>query len=108
MGYHSAYYYRHRHCGRWDSSLVIVTRLRAAQTRNCSIILARVGDLLLIKTSGWLWDPSSHVFAGHRGSFVGVKRSEREVDHSPHLVSRLRMSGAMRLLSIMSHGVMLN
>jgi hypothetical protein len=29
-----------------------------------------------------LWGPSSLVFNGYRGSFPGVKRPQREVDHS--------------------------
>jgi hypothetical protein len=30
-----------------------------------------------------LWDPPSLLFNGYRGSFLGVKRRGREVDHSP-------------------------
>jgi len=39
------------------------------------------------------WGPPSPLLNGLWGSLLGVKRSEREVDHHLLLVPRLRMSG---------------
>jgi hypothetical protein len=44
-----------------------------------------------------LWGPPSHLFSGYVGS-PGVKQLGHEVDH--FLVSRLRMSGPIPLLSV--------
>jgi hypothetical protein len=40
-----------------------------------------------------LWGPPSLLYKGYRGPFLGAKaRPGRDVDHSPHLVPRSRMS----------------
>jgi hypothetical protein len=36
------------------------------------------------------WGPYSLLYNGYRVSFQGVKRSGRDVDHPPHLESRLK------------------
>jgi len=43
------------------------------------------------------WDPPILLFKGYRGLSRGVKRPGREVDYRSHLVSSLRMSGAIPL-----------
>jgi hypothetical protein len=42
-----------------------------------------------------LWGPPSILSNGKRGSFPGIKRPEREGDHSPYLVTILSMCGAV-------------
>jgi len=45
-----------------------------------------------------IWGPPNHVFFGQQGKpTLGVKGSWREVDRSPQVVLRLRMSGAVPL-----------
>ena len=51
------------------------------------------------KKTDQLWGPPSFLFNAYRGSFLGVQRLGREVDHSPQLMPRLRMSGAIHLLT---------
>jgi hypothetical protein len=41
------------------------------------------------------WDPPSLLFSGYLRFFPGVKRPGCEVNHSPDLMLRLRMNGAM-------------
>ena len=36
------------------------------------------------------WGPPSLLYNGHWASFLGVKRSERGVDHPTHLAQRLK------------------
>jgi hypothetical protein len=43
----------------------------------------------------WLWDTPNLLFSGHRSSSLGT-----DFDHSPHLVSRLGMNGAVPLLPL--------
>jgi hypothetical protein len=45
-----------------------------------------------------LYNPSSLPFSDYWGSFPGLKRPWREVNHPPHLAPRLRISGAVILL----------
>ena len=47
-----------------------------------------------------LYSPPSFLFKGHRGSFLGVKRSECKVYHLLHLVTRLGIGGAIPLLPL--------
>jgi hypothetical protein len=37
---------------------------------------------LVPSQTAWLWYPSSFIFKGRRGSFPGLKRPDREVEHS--------------------------
>jgi hypothetical protein len=53
------------------------------------------------KRQDLLWGSPSLLFNVYRRYFTGVRRSEREVHYS-HLAPRLRISGAIRLLSITS------
>jgi len=50
---------------------------------------------LFKKSSDQLWDPPSLLFNGYLRSFPGVKRSGCEVNHSPDLILRSTMNGAM-------------
>ena len=53
-----------------------------------------------------LWGPHSLLFNGYRGpSPPRVQMPAEEVDHILHLVTRLRMSGAIPLPAIYLHGV---
>jgi hypothetical protein len=45
-----------------------------------------------------VWGPQNFLFNGCQCSFLGVKRPKREVDHLPHLIRWLRLSGTRRLL----------
>jgi hypothetical protein len=51
------------------------------------------------KRSDRIWGLCSFQFIGYLGSFLEVKRPEHECDNS-HQVPKLRMSGAIPLLSI--------
>jgi hypothetical protein len=43
-----------------------------------------------------LWGPLRHLCSGYRGLLApGVKRSEREVDHSPPFSAEVKMRGAV-------------
>lgn len=42
-----------------------------------------------------LWDLNSLLFIGYRYAFPRTKRSERQVGHSPKLLKRQRMGGAI-------------
>jgi hypothetical protein len=44
-----------------------------------------IGKELLFcpKRPNLLWNPHSHLFSGKQGSFLGIKRPELEVNHSP-------------------------
>jgi hypothetical protein len=46
------------------------------------------------------WFPPNLLYNGHRLSCPGVKRPRRGVDHSPRLAPRLRISGAIPLLTL--------
>jgi hypothetical protein len=45
-----------------------------------------------------LWGPPSLLYNGYRALFPGVKRQEREADHSPRLVPRSRKRGSIHPL----------
>lgn len=50
------------------------------------------------KSLDQLWAPPTFLFNGYRVFSPGVKRPGREVQHSPHLVSVLRMRGGVPLI----------
>jgi len=45
------------------------------------------------------WGPPSLLYNGYRVFFPEVKRSERDVNHPPHLAARLRKSRALPIFS---------
>jgi hypothetical protein len=74
-----------------------VTRLRTG--RSGVPIPTRVRAYsLLHRRPHRLWGKTKLLFNGYRGSFQGIKRSERNVNHSPPSSAQLRMSGAVPLL----------
>ena len=52
------------------------------------------------KRPGQLWDPPSVLFNGYRGSFSQVKQPGRKLPTHLHLVSMLRISGAIPLIPL--------
>jgi hypothetical protein len=42
------------------------------------------------KRPGRVWVLHRHLFIGYRDSFLGVKRAEREADHSPPSTSKVK------------------
>jgi len=71
-------------------------RLRLAQPRSRGLIPDQ-GTGVSFTSPDRFWGKTSLLYNGHR-DFSGVKQLVREVDHSPHLVLRVRMSGAVPLL----------
>jgi hypothetical protein len=74
----------------------ITTRLQAGYS--CVRIPAGVKDFFFTKTPRPFLGPTPLLFNGYRSCFLGVKWQGREVGHSQHLMSSLRMTGAIPLL----------
>ena len=76
-----------------DSSVATVTRATGWMIRGSK---HRHGQELFFL---WFWSPPSLQFSSYLGSIPGAER-RCTVDHSPLLVSELRMSGAIPLLPL--------
>jgi hypothetical protein len=84
-----------------------VTRLLAGYNRGDSLIPSREKRFLSLLHSIYVVRfqgiPRASYFKGYQG--LGIKWMRREADRSPHLVARLRMSGAILPLIICPCGM---
>jgi hypothetical protein len=80
--------------GSQDSSVALVTWLRAGRTRNCGSIPARSKIFFSARRPDRLHGPPSPLLNVCQEIFLrSPKRQGREADHYLHLVRRLRMCG---------------
>ena len=86
--------------GSWDSSVRIVTRLRAGRSGVLLSVGASDFCCLFQNFQADTGDLPTSYLLGSGPVLQGVKRPGREVDHPPHLAERPRMSGSVLLLPL--------